>query len=133
MKRDQVRSRSEPCLCYMTTRRSKALSHSGSRCLSPLTPRRLASQISPRVQPATERLRHRESRRWSCHSIPSIPSDRGYLTQDLILITFLIYEINLIQDFLKSHAIPFWLFSRRFASTYLNAIAFMIIYQTSIS
>ncbi|CAG5094917.1 Oidioi.mRNA.OKI2018_I69.XSR.g13946.t1.cds [Oikopleura dioica] len=65
----------------MTNRRSKALSHSGSRCLSPLTPRRLASQTSPRIQPAAERLRHRESRRWSCHSIPSIPSDRGYLTQ----------------------------------------------------
>ncbi|CBY19793.1 unnamed protein product [Oikopleura dioica] len=104
--RDQVRSRSEPCLCYMTTRRSKALSHSGSRCLSPLTPRRLASQTSPRVQPATERLRHRESRRWSCHSIPSIPSDRGYLTQDLILIIFLLYTINPFPDNLKSHAIP---------------------------
>ena len=46
--RDQVRSRSEPCISYMASRRSKPVSYSGSRCLSPVTPRRNQSQTSPR-------------------------------------------------------------------------------------
>lgn len=46
--RDQVRSRSEPCISYMASRRSKPVSYSGSRCLSPITPRRNHSQTSPR-------------------------------------------------------------------------------------
>jgi len=81
--RDQVRSRSEPCLSYIISRRSKPVfGGSSSRCLSPLTPRRL--HPSPRHL-AAQALKNVSSvnsnRRWSYASLPSHPSS-GYMTQN---------------------------------------------------
>lgn len=78
-----VRSRSEPCLSYIISRRSKPVfGGSSSRCLSPLTPRRL--HPSPRHL-AAQALKNVSSvnsnRRWSYASLPSHPSS-GYMTQN---------------------------------------------------
>ena len=76
--RDQMRSRSEPCLSYSQAHRRSKSNQPNSRCLSPLTPRRL--HPSPRVAPPQPIVNPmiKSSRRWSIASHPS----SGYMTQN---------------------------------------------------
>ena len=80
--RDQMRSRSEPCLSFQSHNRRSKSNQAHLRCLSPLTPRRLL-QPSPRVSTQAQHQMHQNikgagNRRWSIASHPS----SGYMTQN---------------------------------------------------